>query len=107
MGVNYNMFLDEAMKILNLKKGFTESEFKKNYKELMQTVHPDKVANLNPLAKLVIETYLKGNKHYSNSTNDNSYNNNYYKDTSEKYRQNYQHQEQYKKQQEDFNRQQE
>lgn len=82
------------MELLNLNIGFTQKEFKSNYKKLMMNIYPDTLGNLNPItrkiieeeakkvniAKSVIESFLKGTfSEYDINTN----NNHYKKDTEQ------------------------
>lgn len=69
-----NMNLQQAMQLLNLKTGFTEEEFKRKYRKLMMSIHPDaidandvtrdfleeKAKDVN-IAKGIIEKFLKEN----------------------------------------------
>jgi len=95
METKFDITLEQAMELLNLKAGFTENEFKSNYKKLIREIHPDTIRNLNPtarkiiedeakrvnIAKGIIESFLK--KEYSDySENQNS---NYYKRNSTSY----------------------
>lgn len=55
----FDMTVEEAMKLLNLNKGFTENEFKSNYKEIMRNIHPDTLGSLNDVAYKILEDRAK------------------------------------------------
>ena len=94
MGTKFDISLEQAMELLNLRVGFTQKEFKSNYKKLMMNIHPDTLGNLNPItrkiieeearrvniAKGIIESFLKGT---FSEYNINKNNNHYKKDTEE------------------------
>ena len=89
MGIKFDINLEQAMELLSLKTGFTETEFKFNYKKIIMGIHPDTLGNINPLArkvlenevsrvniaKAVIESFLKGEySHYNINKNSSYYN---------------------------------
>lgn len=59
MPEKFDMTIEEAMKLLNLNKGFTENEFKSNYKEIMRNIHPDTLGGLNNVAFKILEDRAK------------------------------------------------
>jgi hypothetical protein len=92
----FDISLAEAMELLNLKNGFTEEDFRVNYRNLIKNIHPDTLGSLNEssrkiiedevkrvnIAKGIIESFLK-QKNSDNNTNQNS---GYYNNTEDQQR---------------------
>ncbi|WP_055669436.1 J domain-containing protein [Desnuesiella massiliensis] len=55
----FDINLEQAMELLNLKPGFTENEFKINYRNLMKNIHPDTLGDINEAARKIIEDEVK------------------------------------------------
>jgi cation transport ATPase len=55
----FDINLEQAMELLNLKPGFTEAEFKAKYRDLIKNIHPDTLGNINEIARNIIEDEVK------------------------------------------------
>jgi curved DNA-binding protein CbpA len=102
MGVRFDINLEQAMDLLSLKNGFTEKEFRENYRKLIRNIHPDTLGNINPIARKVledeakrvnmakgiIESFLKEKQSNKNTAQNSGYSKNNYEEQQRKETQN-------------------